>query len=304
MRRAVAAVVGLAMFASCGPEVAARVGAERITTSELQREIDTMRANARYADYIATATGKDALRDERLLPSVVLDVLTTQITTRLLDVELAARRIRVTDDDRAAGAIDASAGTGRPTIIAAFPSWYRATLERRATMRVAIRRTLIAGETSESYYERHRDEFVRPCTRHVFVRTRTEAERARDRIDGGESFAAVAKDVSLDEGSAPKGGELGCNGRSDLQPELNDAALALPIGVVSDPIRAEGGYHLLVVTDRAVPPLDLIRGEVAGAIGRLGERRLERALRHRAEEVGVEVSSAIGRWVGERVVPR
>ncbi len=305
MRRWIAPLLGLAILtSSCGPEVAARVGNEVVATSGLQREVDTMRANAAYADYLTRATGSDALRDEQLLPSVVLDVLTTQITTLLLEEEIARRDIQITADDRKAGAIDASAGTGRPTIIAAFPAWYRTTLEQRATHRVALRRTLISRETPEDYYADHRDEFLRVCTRHIVVRTRAGAERARERIVGGEPFAEVAQDVSLDEGSAPKGGNLGCNGRADLRPELNTVALTQGHGVVSDPIRTEDGYQILLVEDRYLPPIEQVRGEVAGAIGRLGEERLVRLLSEAARREGVDVSPDIGRWNGERVVPR
>jgi parvulin-like peptidyl-prolyl isomerase len=302
--RAFALLIPLALLTSCGPTVAARVGAETIATVDLQREIDTMRTNDQYASYLAQTTGRDALRDENLLPVLVLDVLTTQITEVLLSEEVARTKLRITSEDRAAGALDASAATGRPSIIAALPSWYRETLQRRATMRAALRRTLTDSETVEDYYERNREEFVRPCTRHILVRTRSDAAAARMRIVAGEWFADVAKDVSIDRGSAPKGGDLGCNGREDLRPELNKAALSQPLGRVSEAIHTEQGYQLLLVESRDVPPLDEVRGEVRGAIGRLGDTRLEQALRRRARATKIEVSPDIGRWNGERVVPR
>jgi parvulin-like peptidyl-prolyl isomerase len=303
-RKTFVLLVALALLSACGPDVAARVGDETIATTDLQREIDTMRANERYASYLAQATGREALRDETLLPVLVLDVLTTQITEVLLSDEVSRTKLRITADDRAAGALDASAGTGQPSIIAAFPSWYRETLERRATMRSALRRKLSEGETEEAYYARNHDEFIRPCTRHILVRSRSEANAARERIASGERFADVARDVSLDSGSAPKGGYLGCNGRKDLLPELNEAALTQPLGRTGEPIRTEDGFQLLLVESRDVPPLDKIRGEVRGAIGRLGDTRLEQTLRDRARSMKIEVSPNIGRWNGERVVPR
>ena len=73
---------------------------------------------------------------------------------------------------------------------------------------------------------------------------------ARKRIvDDGEDFATVAKDVSEDPGSAPKGGDLGCFGKGAMVPEFEQAAFALKKGEVSEPVKTQFGYHLIQVYD-------------------------------------------------------
>jgi hypothetical protein len=63
----------------------------------------------------------------------------------------------------------------------------------------------------------------------------------------GEDFGALARANS----SAPSrthGGDLGQLTQGELNPDLEKAAFALPVGSVSDPIPVEGGYRILRVT--------------------------------------------------------
>jgi peptidyl-prolyl cis-trans isomerase SurA len=73
---------------------------------------------------------------------------------------------------------------------------------------------------------------------------------ARARIvDGGEDFAAVAKEVSEDPGSGANGGDLGCFGKGRMVPEFEEAAFSLAKDEVSQPIKTDFGYHLIQVYD-------------------------------------------------------
>jgi peptidyl-prolyl cis-trans isomerase D len=73
-------------------------------------------------------------------------------------------------------------------------------------------------------------------------------DAARKRIADGESFDAVAKDVSQDVGSAPLGGDLGQFGRGVMEPAFEDVAFALSVGELSEPVRTRFGLHLIEVT--------------------------------------------------------
>lgn len=72
---------------------------------------------------------------------------------------------------------------------------------------------------------------------------------ARARIEAGESFAEVAKEVSEDPGSAPNGGDLGWFGRGQMVPEFEEAAFALDVGELSQPVKTDFGYHLILVDE-------------------------------------------------------
>lgn len=75
---------------------------------------------------------------------------------------------------------------------------------------------------------------------------------AMERINKGEDFADVAREVSDDTYSKPKGGRIGFT--TALYPNglhnLEYAAFASPIGKVGGPIRSNAGYHLILVHER------------------------------------------------------
>lgn len=90
---------------------------------------------------------------------------------------------------------------------------------------------------------------------------RVRAESALRRIQAGEEFALVARDLS-DGASAREGGDLGYFRKGTLFPEADEAAFGLAKGHISKLLHTSTGYHLFKVEDRrAIPPRPL--GEVA-----------------------------------------
>ena len=95
--------------------------------------------------------------------------------------------------------------------------------------------------------------------RHILLRTdevtssevaRERLERIRQRIVNGEDFAQLAKAHSDDKASAVDGGNLGWVNPGVMVKPFEEAMNALPIGVVSDPVQTQFGWHLIQVLDR------------------------------------------------------
>src|SRR2546430_13515172 len=63
----------------------------------------------------------------------------------------------------------------------------------------------------------------------------------------------LAKDNSQDPGSSASGGELGWVGKGQFVPPFEDAAKALAIGQISDPVKSDFGYHIIQVEERRGP---------------------------------------------------
>jgi parvulin-like peptidyl-prolyl isomerase len=82
---------------------------------------------------------------------------------------------------------------------------------------------------------------------HILVKTEEEAKKLREEILAGKDFAEAAKEVSLCPSGA-KGGDLGYFGRGQMVPEFETAAFSLPVGQVSELIKTQFGWHLLIVT--------------------------------------------------------
>ena len=79
---------------------------------------------------------------------------------------------------------------------------------------------------------------------HILVKTETEAKAILERLNKGERFANIAKQVSLCP-SAKRGGDLGNFGRGVMVKEFETAAFALGKGENSRAIKTKFGYHII-----------------------------------------------------------
>jgi len=70
---------------------------------------------------------------------------------------------------------------------------------------------------------------------------------ARKRLEAGEDFAKLAKELSEDGGSANLGGEIGLIGRTDMEAAFADVAFTLKKGEVSEPVQTSFGMHIIKV---------------------------------------------------------
>ena len=66
-----------------------------------------------------------------------------------------------------------------------------------------------------------------------------------DRIKQGEKFGKVAKELSIDSGSAKRDGSLGYLGRGKMVKEFENVAFSLEVGKISEPIKTQYGYHII-----------------------------------------------------------
>ncbi len=76
-----------------------------------------------------------------------------------------------------------------------------------------------------------------------------EIRAIRDRLNRGEDFAALARELS-DCPSASRGGDLNFFSRGMMVKEFEDAAFNLSVGEVSDIVKTQYGYHLIKVMEK------------------------------------------------------
>lgn len=76
------------------------------------------------------------------------------------------------------------------------------------------------------------------------------ATELRDRILAGEKFEDIAAQYSDDTSNAQSGGDLGWFGRGAMVAAFEEAAFALPIGQISEPITTSFGVHLIEVLEK------------------------------------------------------
>ena len=91
--------------------------------------------------------------------------------------------------------------------------------------------------------------FTQVRASHILVKTREQAMKIRQEIISGKSFEQAAKEYSMCP-SKDEGGDLGYFCRGMMVPEFDEAAFAMPVRKLSEPIRTEFGWHLILVTDK------------------------------------------------------
>lgn len=111
---------------------------------------------------------------------------------------------------------------------------------------------VVTEEEMKKYYDENTAHFINPETvsaRHILVAEEETAKDLKKQIDEGEDFKKLASEVSLCP-SAGKAGDLGTFGRGRMVPDFEEAAFALEVGKVSEPVKTEFGYHLILVEDK------------------------------------------------------
>lgn len=80
---------------------------------------------------------------------------------------------------------------------------------------------------------------------HILVKKHGEALRVLERLSKGEKFGALAKELSIDPGSAKRNGNLGYFSRGKMVKPFEDAAFGLNVGQTSEPVKTDYGYHII-----------------------------------------------------------
>ena len=80
---------------------------------------------------------------------------------------------------------------------------------------------------------------------HILVKKHSEALSVIERLNKGESFYKLAKELSIDKGSGKRGGDLGFFGRGVLVKPFEGASFKIEKNQISEPIKTEFGYHVI-----------------------------------------------------------
>lgn len=103
--------------------------------------------------------------------------------------------------------------------------------------------------------------------RHILVASEAEAKAIIAQVKKDpKAFETLAQQKSLDPGSKSKGGELGWFEASRMVPEFGNAVAKLGKGQLSEPVKTQYGYHVILLEDsRAIqpPPFNEVRPQLA-----------------------------------------
>lgn len=87
---------------------------------------------------------------------------------------------------------------------------------------------------------------------HILVNDEALANELTEKVRAGEDFAALASANSSDTASAATGGSLGWAQTSEYVTEFATAAETLEVGKVSDPVKSQFGWHVILKQDEVL----------------------------------------------------
>ena len=244
-----------------------------------------------------TASALNLLVINEVLTSGAARSFDIAVDAAVAEANFAERTARYSDE----ASLAASLATRNET-----PQRIRVNAELDA-LRAAVESRLVHDEADGFDIDKaHRDYLIdkaEVCVRQMTFASLEAHDAAAARLEAGEDFDAVAREVSIDgfvgreAGEVGAGGDLGCSAPAALPAGLDAASLDAGVGAVFGPVTARTGIHLLVVYDRTAPELAEVRDDVIDhAVAVQGPElfRLWAVGVLRAAEV--EVDDAYGAW--------
>lgn len=105
----------------------------------------------------------------------------------------------------------------------------------------------LGQEQIRTYYGAHQQDFKQIKASHILVQEEKEAQEVYRKIQDGANFAELAKELSTDQSTRQRGGDLGFFPRGAMVPSFEQAAFSLKVNEVSQPVHTEFGYHIIKV---------------------------------------------------------
>ena len=137
--------------------------------------------------------------------------------------------------------------------------------------------------TPEAVNARYSDDFSQFRSRHILITINKDAtdqaveeanalakatairDQLRQDPNDQTLWNQLAKEQSQDPSTAESGGELSWVGKGGFVKPFEDAANAMPIGAISDPVKSDFGYHVIQVEERRGPAEnDVVKRWLAG----------------------------------------
>lgn len=276
---------------------AATVDDQAIPASTIEDQLDILRANPGYTQVLLGTAQVDQVGRSEPSANIVALLLTDEIYSVAVSAELDQRGVEVLDGARSRAETQLRVQFG--SALDDLPPEYRLATVNRDAARLTLEGELAppADEADlRAAYDDSIEDFEESCVRHVLAPNQEVGQAVAERLISGEDWNVVAAEVSLDERSAPVGGELGCWPRNSWLAEFDDAVWAADVGVVTGPLTTDVGFHVLEVVDRYTRTFDDVRDVLAVRATPQSDVVLGSWLAERLTEGVVAVDPGFGTW--------
>jgi peptidyl-prolyl cis-trans isomerase SurA len=269
--------------------IAAVVNDEIITLYEVNHE----------AEAVISVNEKKSVLDDASRSRIRHEVLDGLVDKKLVDQKIKELNIKVAEEDiqQAIEDVKKQNNLTQETLLKAlagqgltydqYHDRLREQLEKLKLVSMEVRSKIQVGDTEmHEYYDANQSKYREEETfraRHIFFKTgeKATAEEIKHAMTtalmvlaeskSGKDFSELAKTYSEDPAARKDGGDLGLFKKGDMQPELEQAILALKPGEVSELINTPMGLHLIKLEERnpgKLKPFESVRSEIEELIYR------------------------------------
>jgi hypothetical protein len=296
---AVLALVALPVLSACNtsPGAAAVIGSNRITTGDLQSQVNESLANGLLAKQKGFDRG-----------SFTRQLLAHLIGVQLVNSLAADDHVTVTPQDISAqmasfvqqagslAALQQQAAQGGVTA-KQLPGFVRyAALQQKIGNALAAKLPATQAQL-EAEYQKDIDNYDQLDIAQIAVQSKSLADQILAKVrKHPSSFASLAEKDSVDTASKAKGGVIGYVGRSQVLQVLGGSAAEAKTGTFTI-AHDSAEYIVLHIIKRRVQPLSAVSAQVKTALfASQATGLLAKAVTAEATKLGVHVSPRYGRW--------
>lgn len=232
-------LIGLLVFVQANDNILAEVGGLKITSSDLQQKYDAL--PPQYVSFYSTEEGKKKLLDQL-------------VQEKLFYMEAVRNKY-----DKEQEVINAVEKMKENVLVNYYIQKEMATLK-------------VSDKEINDYYNKNKIEFTdgeKVRASHILVEKEEDANSILKRLEAGEDFSVLAKELSTCP-SGKNGGDLNYFGRGQMVDTFEQAAFALSAGqMTAAPVKTRFGWHIIKVTDKQearAKALEEVKGDIRSTL--------------------------------------
>lgn len=213
---------------------------------------------------IASVNGEEiteAELNESLTEQYGAEVLTTLISNKIIEMEAEKLDVSATDEEIEAEYEEYTAQYGGEEAFLEVISSYNMDVEDvkediksyLLTIKVMEDYVGLTDEDVKTYFEENKTTYGQAAqveASHILVEDEATADEVIEKLNAGEDFAQIAAEYSTDTATKDAGGDLGYFGKGEMEEAFENAAFAMDIDTISEPVETEYGFHIIKVTDK------------------------------------------------------
>ncbi|MCW5890691.1 MAG: peptidylprolyl isomerase [bacterium] len=164
----------------------------------------------------------------------------------------------------------------------------------------------ITDEQAKQYYDDNPSLYSTTQIKasHILVKDEETAKEIYAELEKEPSkFAEIAKEKSTDRTSGGRGGDLGKFAQGRMVPEFEKVAFSLEPNKLSEPVKTQYGWHIIIVTEREEgerKPFDQVKEQIRAT---MRNKALQDAMQTRFDDLKKGASLTIDETVLEGITP-